>query len=40
MRIALPNGPLAAEKHLDHCRKLIRDLSSNVARGNETTPRR
>ena len=29
-----------AEKHLDHDRKLIRDLSASVARGNETTPRR
>jgi predicted outer membrane protein len=29
-----------AEKHLEDCRKLIRDLSANVARGTETTPRR
>jgi predicted outer membrane protein len=36
----LDQGATTAEKHLDHCRKLIRDLSSNVARGNETTPRR
>jgi predicted outer membrane protein len=36
----LDQGATTAEKHLDHCRKLIRDLSANVARGNETTPRR
>jgi len=33
-------GASTAEKHLDHIRKLIRDLSASVARGNETTPRR
>jgi uncharacterized protein (DUF305 family) len=33
-------GAKTAEKHLDDCRKLIRDLSANVARGTDTTPRR
>lgn len=37
----LNQGATPGEKHLEHCRKLIRDLSANVARGNnETTPRR
>jgi predicted outer membrane protein len=36
----ISQGASTAEKHLEHCRKLIRDLSSSVARGNETTPRR
>jgi len=37
----LNQGSTTGEKHLEHCRKLIRDLSANVARGtNETTPRR
>jgi predicted outer membrane protein len=37
----LTQGATTAEKHLEHCRKLIRDMSANVARGtNETTPRR
>ncbi len=36
----ISQGASTAEKHLDHCRKLIRDLSASVARGNETTPRR
>jgi predicted outer membrane protein len=36
----LNQGASTAEKHLEHCRKLIRDLSASVARGNETTPRR
>jgi len=36
----LDQGATTAEKHLEHCRTLIRDLSANVARGNENTPRR
>jgi len=36
----LDQGATTAEKHLEHCRTLIRNLSANVARGNETTPRR
>ncbi len=39
----LNQGSQTAEKHLEHCRTLIRELSANVARGtnpNETTPRR
>lgn len=36
----ISQGASTAEKHLDHDRKLIRDLSASVARGNETTPRR
>jgi predicted outer membrane protein len=36
----ISQGASTAEKHLEHCRKLIRDLSASVARGNETTPRR
>jgi len=37
----LNQGATTGEKHLEHCRTLIRDLSANVARGtSETTPRR
>lgn len=39
----LNQGAQTGEKHLEHCRTLIRELSANVARGtnpNETTPRR
>ena len=36
----LDQGATTAEKHLEQCRTLIRNLSANVARGNETTPRR
>jgi predicted outer membrane protein len=37
----LDQGATTAEKHLEHCRTLIRNLSANVARGNnETAPRR
>lgn len=41
LKQVLNQGATTAEQHLEHCRRLIRDLSTNVARGtNETTPRR
>jgi len=40
LKQVIDQGATTGEKHLEHCRKLIRELSSNVARGNETTPRR
>jgi predicted outer membrane protein len=40
LKQVLNQGATTAEQHLEHCRRLIRDLSANVARGNETTPRR
>jgi len=33
----LNQGATTGEKHLEHCRKLIRDLSANVARGTSGT---
>jgi predicted outer membrane protein len=40
LKQVLNEGTTTAGKHLEDCRKLIRDLSSNVARGNETAPPR
>jgi len=41
LKQVLNQGATTAEQHLEHCRRLIRDLSTNVARGTtETTPRR
>jgi len=40
LKQVLNQGATTAEQHLEHCRRLIRDLSASVARGNETTPRR
>lgn len=41
LRQVVDQGTKSAENQLDECRKLIRDLSSNVAARNpETTPRR
>ena len=40
LKQVVDEGAKTAEKHLDDCRKLIRDLSANVARGAATTPRR
>lgn len=41
LKQVLNQGASTAEQHLEHCRRLIRDLSTNVARGaTETTPRR
>jgi predicted outer membrane protein len=40
LRQIVNEGAKTAERHLEDCRKLIRDLSSNVARTNESTPRR
>jgi predicted outer membrane protein len=40
LKQVVDQGAKTAEKHLEDCRKLIRDLSANVARGTETTPRR
>ncbi len=40
LRQVVEQGAQTGEKHLDECRKLIRDLTANVARSNEATPRR
>jgi predicted outer membrane protein len=40
LRQIVDEGARTAERHLEDCRKLIRDLSANVARSSETTPRR
>ncbi len=43
LKQVISEGSQTAEKHLEECRRLIRDLSANVARGNtgaETQPRR
>lgn len=42
LKQVVDQGATTADKHLADCRKLIRDLSANIARGqgNETTPRR
>jgi len=40
LKQVVDQGAKTAEKHLEDCRKLIRDLSANVARGTESTPRR
>jgi predicted outer membrane protein len=40
LKQVVDQGAKTAEKHLEDCRKLIRDLSAHVARGAETTPRR
>jgi predicted outer membrane protein len=41
LKQVLNQGATTAEQHLEHCRRLIRDLSTNVARGTTgTTPRR
>jgi predicted outer membrane protein len=40
LRQVIEQGAQTGEKHLDECRKLIRDLTMNVARSTETTPRR
>jgi len=40
LKQVVDQGAKTAEKQLEDCRKLIRDLSSNVARGNETAPPR
>jgi predicted outer membrane protein len=40
LRQVVEQAAQTGEKHLDECRKLIRDLTTNVARSTETTPRR
>jgi len=40
LRQVVEQGAQTGEKHLDECRKLIRDLTANVARSTEATPRR
>jgi predicted outer membrane protein len=40
LRQVVEQGAQMGEKHLDECRKLIRDLTANVARSNDATPRR
>ncbi len=40
LRNVIVKATTGAEKQLDECRKLIRELQSNVARNPETTPRR
>jgi len=40
LRQIVNEGAKTAEQHLEDCRKLIRTLAANVARTNETTPRR
>jgi predicted outer membrane protein len=40
LRQVVEQGAQTGEKRLDECRKLIRDLTMNVARSTETTPRR
>jgi predicted outer membrane protein len=40
LRQVVEQSAQTGEKHLDECRKLIRELTGNVARSNETTTRR
>jgi uncharacterized protein (DUF305 family) len=40
LKLVADQGAKTAGKHLEDCRKLIGNLSANVARGTETTPRR